>query len=574
MTIRLSAERHRESGAVAVMTAVLMAFVLLPMGALAVDLGNAWARKRAIQNVADLAALAGAAALPDVSAARAQAIAYVDKNKDTLAGVTPAPGWATDADPANGSITFYSDANGNGRVDAGEQTSGDYADFIRVVPPPAKVSFGLARAMGMTETSVQLPATARVGTPLGVGMPPFFLTVGDGGANTCVKDDSHRKNPHNSGGVTDKPAPHPTGTPVLVRLSPDHGQPGASLTLVGAGFAADAEVHIGSATVPTEPVPPASATSLTVRVPNGEGHVQVWVEQGKGKGNKQEVSVALDFTIDDAPDVPSGNCSATSSNRGYIDEPRLDGNSQSIELNIKTGMDHGVHTYSLWPQGSVMPRATPGQGVECSNLDQTFVRQSGPSRATGDVNCVRLRTGDINGALKPGFFDSDPSSLGRMYRYCSDARTSSGPNSGIDGTSLFQAAYVDTSKGSPADLKAALISSPLNPPHTEWITSAVFHCPRFALLPVVDPSTPLPEGGNHYYPVVGFKAVYIDDDTADRGFVWGNGNALESVRGYVFDLRYLPREVSAADAGSIGPYLGGDAPKTVVLVHDLADRPT
>ena len=52
-------QTSREDGAVAVMTA-LMVLLMLSVGALAVDLGNAMTRKRDTQSQADFATLAGA----------------------------------------------------------------------------------------------------------------------------------------------------------------------------------------------------------------------------------------------------------------------------------------------------------------------------------------------------------------------------------------------------------------------------------------------------------------------------------------------------------------------------------
>ena len=52
-------QRSREDGAVAVMTA-LMVLLMLSVGAIAIDLGNAFTRKRDTQSQADFATLAGA----------------------------------------------------------------------------------------------------------------------------------------------------------------------------------------------------------------------------------------------------------------------------------------------------------------------------------------------------------------------------------------------------------------------------------------------------------------------------------------------------------------------------------
>ncbi|MDP9240564.1 MAG: pilus assembly protein TadG-related protein, partial [Actinomycetota bacterium] len=70
-----------EAGAAAiVLVCGLASGVLFGLGALAVDLGNAYARKRATRTAADLVALAGAQGLPDMVKARTMALNYLGKN--------------------------------------------------------------------------------------------------------------------------------------------------------------------------------------------------------------------------------------------------------------------------------------------------------------------------------------------------------------------------------------------------------------------------------------------------------------------------------------------------------------
>ena len=65
---------RRERGAVAIMVAILAA-ALLTMAALAVDLGNAWSRKRIVQTQVDVSALSAGHLLPAVTAAEQLAAA-------------------------------------------------------------------------------------------------------------------------------------------------------------------------------------------------------------------------------------------------------------------------------------------------------------------------------------------------------------------------------------------------------------------------------------------------------------------------------------------------------------------
>ena len=68
-----------DRGAVALVVAVL-ALVLFGIGALAVDLGNSFTRRRAVQTTADLAALAGAQSLPNTCQAWQNAVIYLRNN--------------------------------------------------------------------------------------------------------------------------------------------------------------------------------------------------------------------------------------------------------------------------------------------------------------------------------------------------------------------------------------------------------------------------------------------------------------------------------------------------------------
>src|SRR5512139_2775814 len=78
---------HRQSGAVAIMTAFALVLLIAMIG-LVVDLGYLYTRKTELQNAADAAALAGARELngtaAGVTAAVAQAIALANANSSDL----------------------------------------------------------------------------------------------------------------------------------------------------------------------------------------------------------------------------------------------------------------------------------------------------------------------------------------------------------------------------------------------------------------------------------------------------------------------------------------------------------
>jgi hypothetical protein len=152
-----------ERGAIATITAIL-AVALIGFAAFAIDLGNAFARKRIVQTQADLAALAGGGFLPDstVAASNPAVLAAFDYLvKNTVVGDDPSISFTdfTDGDDANGEIRVLGGGNRLG-----------------VLAPPAFVDYGLAQVFDQDGLDVQAYAEVGVFSP-GV-IAPFFLPYG------------------------------------------------------------------------------------------------------------------------------------------------------------------------------------------------------------------------------------------------------------------------------------------------------------------------------------------------------------------------------------------------------------
>jgi Flp pilus assembly protein TadG len=161
-----------DTGAVAVIVALAISTFLLGMAAFAVDFGNAFARRTDLQGMADDAARAGAGWLPDQSAARA---AVINNLCAQPAGWT---GWlhthCNDASPdLPGTVVDFLDENGDPVV------AGGVATRIAVHPPQVAVNFTFGQAIGASGTTLHAQATARIGTPTGLGVLPFYLTPSD-----------------------------------------------------------------------------------------------------------------------------------------------------------------------------------------------------------------------------------------------------------------------------------------------------------------------------------------------------------------------------------------------------------
>ena len=160
MTKRLATVRE-ERGAIAVMTAILMAGLLLVVAAIGVDLGNAWSRKLTVQKSVDVSAISAGAMLPRTAANEAaiyQEVAdYLNKTSNKVQGqqTTITAAQLHDNNTANGEVTFTT--NPRTHLD----------DTMKVVAPNADVDFAFTGAFGgPADADVTGEATVMVGTPV------------------------------------------------------------------------------------------------------------------------------------------------------------------------------------------------------------------------------------------------------------------------------------------------------------------------------------------------------------------------------------------------------------------------
>lgn len=170
-TVRNRARVGDDRGATAVITAVLVS-LLFGVAALAVDLGNAYARDARIDAIADQAAVAAARALPDPCAALDAAVEILLAEGNAVrddSGEFPstAAGLATalsDDEVTNGEVVVT--GPDGVAVPASDCTA--VGTRVRVVTPPIQVSFGLAAAAGFRSVDVRGAATTAMVSPLPV----------------------------------------------------------------------------------------------------------------------------------------------------------------------------------------------------------------------------------------------------------------------------------------------------------------------------------------------------------------------------------------------------------------------
>lgn len=172
-----------DRGAVAVMVAA-MATLLLLFAAISVDLGNAFARRTAVQSQADHSALAGGAELTGtVVAGGTPSSAVVDEVRDYLNLNYP----QTDDDSCwrDSPVTCVSSADlTNGVLSDGEV---EYtAEGMRVTAPAAFIDFGFAGAVvpGLDGTDVNAAATVNVFTGGKLVLPMYAFQGCDWGSQT------------------------------------------------------------------------------------------------------------------------------------------------------------------------------------------------------------------------------------------------------------------------------------------------------------------------------------------------------------------------------------------------------
>lgn len=179
-----------ENGAVAVVAAIF-SVVLFGVAALAVDMGNVYARNREAQTTVDLAALASLANNRDPGCAFARAYTYLQQNYVASDGSSPST-WPppaadlNDSDLSNGEIVISS-ADGtritlsspSGDTAVACPGTGGNAAKARVIMPPRKVQFALAGVIGFSSRHVVQAATVvlrSLGHVQPLGLPVGCLT--------------------------------------------------------------------------------------------------------------------------------------------------------------------------------------------------------------------------------------------------------------------------------------------------------------------------------------------------------------------------------------------------------------
>ncbi|WP_143447531.1 hypothetical protein [Kineosporia sp. R_H_3] len=625
-----------DTGAVAVLVAILMSAVLLTAGALTVDLGSAWAERVGLKGVAEAAALAGAALLPEDPTAGPQitsqlrddvvkaavAVLCEPGNRrpqwDTACATASSPAWAADLDPADGEV-FIEVAEPNAYPD-GEDARLPWV--VRVVTPPVRVDFGLARISGTDHTDIQTSAGARRGLPWPAAekpLPasPYYVTVDDLEHNdtgsVCL-----RTTPRPSASTFTEPA----ATSGFVFGDWERGSSGAVIgdgdgngdpdmpdsnsrqfTIVGATFPdppvtdplavtpAQVTVYVGvgdtSHAARTDSVEYDSATSTwRIRMTTPDLRTQplygkqvpVWWVYDDGSGTMAGRGTSdhrhLDFPP--VPGVPPSDCDAAApAGRGLVDSTSLAG--QGVRASVRDGLATPLRAFGSWPYAQV----GPDHDDDCYSVDTgDNIAPADPGDPATEANCVPLRsagsisTQELTDAWLGTEIPDDP--LGRLQSTCSTQVGSLSGRTGLfDQTSLFRrtnglvTATVDTTS-----LRNRIVAGEAaDATFRGQITRKIFECPRLLLVPVLDTSRPPSPSG--HYAVAGMTYFWVSESFTFRprplrGLITDSAGQVVGIRGWVVDPAYVQGGDWVARTTDPDTALPMSVPKRAVLVRTLA----
>jgi hypothetical protein len=569
--------RRDERGAVAVFFAICTVLIF-GLAAMGVDLGNAMDRRKGTQSSADFAALAGANGLPATDDTTLQSVAdYLNKNQPPTDGTDKCN---TDTGPvtvddlkdgvlSNGEVTFPS------------------KNHIKVVSPASKVQFGLANAIGFSDTCVSGTATARIGSA-GTGMAPYYAT------STC--DTGIQTLKSNASGLSIPPevpqlyADSDTNSSTLTGLSPTQialmtapTDPVSTITITGTGLGTAAIDAVGffnsdrtAPTLGTIAASPAQSDGIVaVDVPYAVASVQdVWYIRVRSAvdGKWSSRSGALSLIVGNAvlscdPDSATGNFGSLDL-PGYKYAQGVNGVNDELAMNIAGGLKSPLslttYTGTPFPSG-----VCPAEGATSPT-----VISDNESDLQPNTNCVYTSTGLDTGAATEGFITSVGSGAdqkdGKLVADTSKACTDLGRDTRYP--------IIDDKTGNSVSLNGDLLTCFFKDNTTTvaqligytgtdaLVTQDIWKSPRFFLVPVFSTDPP----GSKPYPIETFVAGFVTDqptgatkanmyentDQTDNGLVvtWKGGKpSVGAIRVVFFPLGALP---NPPDGGTVVDYFG------------------
>ncbi|GAA5137152.1 hypothetical protein GCM10023339_77070 [Alloalcanivorax gelatiniphagus] len=485
--------RRDESGTIAVMVAV-MSVAILGMAAVAIDVGQVYAKRASLQSAVDQAVLAAAAELDGTTVCTAGAIDaakqyllsnWIDQGGDPKA--------LADIDLGG------SAADGNGFMNCNRWR-------VDLWSPTARVNLGLAKAV-TDETNVQVPAhaAAEVRSPR-LGTLPFYATPTCSTGQQVLSTDSsgHASLPVipltpstatlNTSNVTAlAPSSTPVGTPItaMVVTGTNFTSPAPGVTAVGFTNASGDhfQVAIGAGatitsstriSVTTIPFPVASEDIWYVRVLKGG----TWsAKDGNATTGVKKFTVGDEKLYCNLSD--KGNFGSLKIQR----TPAISNPNTLIYHNTALGVDHELST---------APGA-PSAPKFCS---------AGGGFVTGPVdgqNCLATDTGLPANALEEGLITGS-SPVGRLRKTATSpcARANITVSSYSLNDDVLSCFFTNPTTRVGDVTKSSFTGEPV-------ISPAIFDSPRFVWVPII---TEPPSGASQNVSIQGFKPGFITDQPA------------------------------------------------------------
>ena len=518
--------------------------MLLILGAMGVDLGNAMNRKEMTQTSADFAALAGAYGLPSTAASTTQLVAdALNKNQPVSdgtddcnpdAGATITTGMLTDGNAINGEVTYP-------------------AGKITVVAPAARIQYGLANIIGVEDGCVQAKATARIASG-GVGMAPYYTTTPCASGQQTLKD--------NSGGLslpyTVPTLSHDAETnaadlsgisPTSIALAAVGDPDGPSVTITGnsprmaAAYVDQVGIFNSDQSQPKiATITAQTNTSITFTVPNSVASYQdVWYVRvhsivGASPNPDKWSARAEALPLQVGEGVLSCDVGPSSGNFGSLDIPWGGNDGNDLSKNIAQGLRPPT-TLNAYPP------PLPGDN-QCQNLTGAGSVISTDSLSQPNTNCLQTVTGLKATDAYDGYLDNG----GKLIKDTSPACTALGRP--VRSTLTTGEQVNDDLLSCFLKNDTLHLSDSIGYNGADSIfTQDIWKSPRFVIVPLLDHDP----NGTKWMPIVSFVPGFICDQPSgasrlaplpgtqtENGLVTQHPHKLRAIRVFFFDMDALP----------------------------------
>lgn len=571
----------------------LFVVALFASAAMSVDLGNAWARKRAVQRQVDVSAMGAGYLLPMTPANEVQIATEVASylNQNHIAGQqTVAASDLLNLDDADGEVTFQ-DSNGAPCATGCTQ--------MTVVAPRAEVNFGMARLIGFSSTTVSRTASVRVvsALPPKDKLLPFWLpsgcamgpaqadtTGGNGGPSTTTllrtvvepapaAVASSSTTPTATATTSTFVPPLAVGTHLLAGVSPWVTAQGTTVTVSGyvisnlpsstdrasiRFYSPDGSSYVDYATQSAGGLLTVPAFQVGTEVTSTPGDWTVYaLAQKKGNGTLTVSSTSLifrvtptgeptptptptatptDTTTSPSPSstgIPVGCVGQDRGNFGQLDSPRRDGSTGNklLARNVAMGLDHQLVPF-LAPADVILPK-------DCGSTNKGFITGAQPDNTSTDGrNCIIGDTGNDGPAIFDGLVSGIDGVAGRLSATAHPTTCPNRSNASVGGFT------VNNDVLSCFLRNGATLSSIAQPTGVTgaMLDPLVVESPRFVWLPVVVATD---RAQKNFQPILDFVPAFITDETQTTSASAANGldingNSVQTLHVFTFSKDALP----------------------------------